>query len=404
MKDKVIALIDGNNFFVSCEILMNPSLIGKPVCVLSNNDGCVISRSYEAKKIGIKMGQPYFLAIREFPNAIYLSANFSLYHELSQRMLKELENYSEKIDIYSIDEAFIDLTGLDKVLKLSYEEIAKEIKTNIEKNIGISVSVGIANSKTLAKLATHKAKSQSGTYVIHKDKIEEEIKNIQTNEIWGIGKNIERSLKSYGIFTADEIIKREDNFYKTIYGKKGLELKYELMGKSVLEIIGISEKPKSIQRTRAFPSFSQDEKYIKTELEIHLHSVCKKLRYYNLQTKLLCIMLRTKDFRVFVLEERLPSGTNSELILIPIVKKLFKNMYDKDIIYRSSGIYACNLVEEDNRQLTFFKNKKKEKKENLAKIIDKIEDKYGKGEISFGKTGIKSIMQKHKREMRHRPF
>ena len=207
MKDKIIALIDGNNFFVSCEILMNPSLIGKPVCVLSNNDGCVISRSYEAKKIGIKMGQPYFLAIREFPNAIYLSANFSLYHELSQRMLKELENYSEKIDIYSIDEAFIDLTGLDKVLNLQYEEIAKEIKKDIETKVGVSVSVGIANSKTLAKLATHKAKSQSGTYVIHKDKIEEELKNIPTNEIWGIGKNIERSLKSYGIFTADEIIK-----------------------------------------------------------------------------------------------------------------------------------------------------------------------------------------------------
>ena len=220
MKNKVIALIDGNNFFVSCEVLMNPSLIGKPVCVLSNNDGCVISRSYEAKRLGIKMGQPYFLAKQDFPNAIYLSANFSIYHELSQRMFEMLTNYSDKIDVYSIDEAFIDITGLDKVLKLSYEEIAKQIKTDIETNIGVSVSVGIANSKTLAKLATHKAKSLSGSYVIHKNKIEEEIENIPTSEIWGIGRNIERSLKSYGIFTANEIILKDDNFYKTIYGKK----------------------------------------------------------------------------------------------------------------------------------------------------------------------------------------
>ena len=404
MKNKVIALIDGNNFFVSCELLMNPSLIGKPVCVLSNNDGCIISRSYEAKKIGIKMGQPYFLAKREFPNAIYLSANFSLYHELSQRMIKELENYSEKIDVYSIDEAFIDVTGLDKVLKLSYEEIAKQIKKDIETNVGVSVSVGIANTKTLAKLATHKAKAKSGTYVIKKEEIGEEIKNIPISEIWGIGKNIERSLKSYGIFTVNELIEKEDNFFKSVYGKKGLELKYELMGESILDITGITTKPKSIQRTRAFPDFSKDEKYIMAELELHLHSTCKKLRDYNLQTNIICVMLRTKDFRVFVLEEQLSFATNSELILMPIVKKLFSRMYDKNIIYRSSGIYACNLNEDEKLQLSFFNNQNKDKKENLSKIIDKIENKYGKGKISLGQTGIKSIMEKHKREMRHRPF
>ena len=404
MKNKVIALIDGNNFFVSCEVLMNPSLIGKPVCVLSNNDGCVISRSYEAKRLGIKMGQPYFLAKQDFPNAIYLSANFSIYHELSQRMFEMLTNYSDKIDVYSIDEAFIDITGLDKVLKLSYEEIAKQIKTDIETNIGVSVSVGIANSKTLAKLATHKAKSLSGSYVIHKNKIEEEIENIPTSEIWGIGRNIERSLKSYGIFTANEIILKDDNFYKTIYGKKGLELKYELMGESVITLTGIIEKPKSIQRTRAFPNFSKDEKYIMAELELHLHSVCKKLRDYNLQTKVVCVMLRTKEFRVFVLQEQLDFATNSELLLTPIVKNLFHKMYNKELIYRSSGVYACNLIEDEKLQLSFFQNKNKEKKENLSKVIDKIENKYGKGQISVGQTGIKSIMEKHKREKRHRPF
>ena len=189
-----------------------------------------------------------------------------------------------------------------------------------------------------------------------------------------------------------------------LYGKKGLELKYELMGESVITLTGIIEKPKSIQRTRAFPNFSKDEKYIMAELELHLHSVCKKLRDYNLQTKVVCVMLRTKEFRVFVLQEQLDFATNSELLLTPIVKNLFHKMYNKELIYRSSGVYACNLIEDEKLQLSFFQNKNKEKKENLSKVIDKIENKYGKGQISVGQTGIKSIMEKHKREKRHRPF
>ena len=404
MKEKIVALVDGNNFFVSCEILMNPSLKGKPVCVLSNNDGCVISRSYEAKKIGIQMGQPYFLAKKDFPDAVYLSANFSVYHELSQRMIEKLKNYSDKLDVYSIDEAFLDLTGLDKILKLSFEEMAKLIKKDIEDTIGVSVSVGIANSKTLAKIATHKAKKQNGTYVISKENIIEELKNIPIEEVWGIGRNISRSLKAYGVFSALDILNKDDNFYKSHYGKKGLELKYELLGESVIPLTGIFTKPKSIQRTKAFPEFSKDDKYIFAEIELHLNNVCRKLRQYNLQTDSIYVMLRTKDFRVFVLEEKLDFATNSELILTPIVKKLFEKMYDKEIIYRSAGVYASNLIDTEKIQLDFFQDEVKNKKEHLSTIIDKIENKYGKGYLSIGQIGIKSIQEKHKREMRHRSF
>lgn len=404
MKNKVIALVDGNNFFVSCELLMNPSLKGKPVCVLSNNDGCVISRSYEAKKMGIKMGEPYFLAKKDFPNAIYLSANFSVYHELSQRMHAKLSDYSDKIDIYSIDEAFLDITGLDKIFKTSFKEIALMIKKDIENNIGVSVSVGIASSKTLAKIASHKAKATTGTYVINQNNINKELKNLPTEEIWGIGRNIARSLKAYGIFNATDILLKDDEFFKTHYGKKGIELKYELMGECVIPVTGIEEKPKSIQRTRAFPNFSKEKNYIMTELELHLQNVCKKLRENNLQTNLIYIMLRTKDFRVFVLEEKLDFSTDSEILLMPIIKKLFNKIYNKEIIYRSAGVYAGNLTDKEKVQLGLFKDEKKEKSENLSQILDKIENKYGKGYISVGQTGVKTIKEKHKREMRHRPF
>ncbi len=404
MKEKIIALIDGNNFFASCEILMNPSLRGKAVCVLSNNDGCVIARSKEAKQAGIKMGMPYFLAKKSFPNAVYLSADFSLYQNLSSRMMKYLENFSEKIDIYSIDEAFIDITGLNKLFNLSLKEIAQKIKTEIETNIGVSVSVGVASSKVLAKIASYKAKKLNGTYVIENNMIKNELESIPIEEVWGIGRNIARSLRKFGIFYTDEILLKDDEFYRKNYGKKGLELKYELMGKSVIPLTGIIEKPKSIQRTRAFPEFSKDKNYIMTELEIHLHSVCKKLRENQQKTSLIFVMLRTKDFRISVREMKLDFSTNSEIRLIKYVKKLFSDMYNKDIIYRASGIYAvCD--KDDNGQIPLFcKQKENEKINNVSKAIDKIENKFGKGFIFLGENGVKSVNERHKRKMNFRAF
>ena len=400
MKQKTIALIDGNNFFASCEILMNPSLKGKAVCVLSNNDGCVVARSNEAKKMGIAMGMPYFMAKKDFPNAVYISADFALYHDLSQRMTEYLKKFSDKIDKYSIDEAFIDITGLDKLQNLSLKELAVKIKTEIETNIGVSVSVGIANSKVLAKTAAYKAKKLNGTYVIEKPLISEELKGLPIEEIWGIGKNTARKLRSCGIFYANEILLKEDEFYKKLFGKKGLELKYELQGESVIPLTGIAEKPKSIQRTRAFPVFSKDKNYIMTELELHLHSVCKKLRENNQKTSLIYVMLRTKDFRVFVTEKKLDCATSSEIELIKYIKNMFNQMFMPDIIYRSSGVYAGDLSDCDDSQLVLFENNKTDKKLSvLSEALDKLEYKYGKGAISIGDSGIKSIQTIHTRKI-----
>lgn len=405
MKQKIIALIDGNNFFASCEILMNPSLKGKAVCVLSNNDGCVVARSNEAKKLGITMGMPYFMAKKSFPSAVYLSADFALYHELSQRMISYLKNFSEKIDVYSIDEAFIDITGLDKLLKMSFEDIAIKIKNEIETNVGVSVSVGIATSKVLAKTAAYKAKKLSGTYIIRKENINSELKNLPIEEIWGIGRNTARSLRKYGIFYADEILLKEDEFFRCNLGKKGLEFKYELMGESVIPLTGIIEKPKSIQRTRAFPEFSSDKNYIMTELEFHLHNICKKLRENDLKTSIVYVMLRTKDFRVFVNETKLDFSTDSELILIKHVKTLFESMYDRNIVYRSSGIYAGLLNQEDEAQLNLFDiHKEDTKQREISSVLDRIEDKYGAGILSVGSIGIKEIQDKHTRKERFRNF
>lgn len=404
MKQKTIIHVDGNNFFASCEIMMNPALRGRPVCVLSNNDGCVIARSYEAKKIGIPMGIPYFMAKNQFKNVVYLSADFTLYHDISSRLMQFLYRYTDKVDIYSIDEAFLDVTGFENIFNLSAQEFVQKIKVDIEREIGLSVSVGMAPTKMLAKLATHKAKESCGYYVIYKHLIENELNNIKTEEIWGIGKNTARSLRKYGIFYAHEILLKDDNFYKINFGKKGLEFKYELSGVSIIPLTGEAEKPKSIQRTRAFSEFSSDVDYIKTEIMLHLHSVCKKLREHNLKTNCIAVMLRTKDFRVFFLDEKLETMTNSEILLTETVFKLFEKIYQPNIIYRSSGVLAFSLCDTEKTQLALFKDEKNEKCQRLSEIIDRVENKYGKGLLMAGDIGIKTVVKKHQRELRHRDF
>lgn len=400
MRTRKIILVDGNNFFVSCEQMMNPMLKNRPVCVLSNNDGCVIARSNEAKKMGITMGMPFFMAKKNFPKAVYLSANFTLYHEISDRMMRLLQKYSDKIDIYSIDEAFLDVTGIEKVFNLTYRELILLIKSDIESHIGVNVSVGLASSKILAKLANHKAKQGIGIYIIEDSLIRNELENIPVEEIWGVGRNIARTLRRYGIFYADEILLKDDDFYKYTLGKKGLELKYELSGKSVIPVTGIAEKPKSIQKTRAFPEFSKDRAYIKTEISMHLHNVCKKLRAYNLETTNISVMLRTKDFRISYKEEKLDIPTNSEMQLAGKVYSLFESIYKDGIIYRSSGVLAFALRDTQKKQLTLFEKENESKLKKTAHIIDKLENKYGQGIIAVGQTGIKDIVKAHTREKR----
>lgn len=381
---KQIALVDCNNFFVSCEELINPELRGKAVCVLSNNDGCVIARSNEAKRIGIKMCMPYFMAKREFPKAIYLTSNMSFYLDISHRIMEILHDYTPMVETYSVDEAFLDLTNVDKVFKMSYEELILKIRNDIKEKIGVDVSVGLANSKILAKIATSKAKKLKGVHRIRFENIKEELKSIPVESIWGVGRNTASCLKKYGIFVAADILKKDDEFYKKILGKRGLELKYELSGQSVLPVVQMYEPPKSLQKTSSFPKFSSDKDYIKATLNYHLHNICAKMRRLNLTTSVICVMLRTKDFRVVVEKSVLLKPTNSELFLSKEVDKLLNKIYDNKTIYRSSGVFVENLEDSSTKQLYLFSTNEDKKAERLSKLWDKIDRKYGKGIFSIG--------------------
>lgn len=375
-----IALVDCDSFFVSCEQLINPSLLNKPVCVMSNNDGCVIARSKEAKKLGIKMGMPVFLAKKEFPQGIYLSGNISLYGDISERVMEKLKEYSPVVEVYSIDEAFLDFTGLRRMYRKPFSELATEIRETIRIEVGVPVSIGVSRTKTLAKLASERAKKLNGVYNISYRSINDELKKAELIDIWGIGSNTAAFLNKYGIKTAYQFILLEDNKVIKLLGKKGYELKQELTGNSVYPVSSKYVNPKSIQKTSSFATFTSDIEYIKSSLNYHIHRACRKLRQLNLKAKIIGIMLRTKDFRVFCQKVTLIQPTDFEFELYEMAKILLAEVYIPDIIYRSSGVILEELTQE--AQLSLFSSiKENNKAKSLTNCWDKLENKFGRGII-----------------------
>ena len=391
---RVIALVDCNNFFVSCERLLKPELIGKPVCVLSNNDGCVVSRSNEAKKMGVNMGAPYFMIKNQFKKVIFLSGNLPFYCEISKRVMNKLYDYTPDVEVYSIDEAFLDLTGLRKTFKCSYEDIIKKIAEDIKIEIGIDVSVGLSYSKVLAKLACEKTKNlqktlkdefiNKKTYKIGYREIENELKATLISDIWGIGKNTNAFLKKHLIQTAWDFATQEDIWLKKNLGKIGLDLKQELLGNSINPVKSTQDAPKSVSRSESFKEFQTDKNYIQKELNSHIHKVCKKLRSLNLLTGCVSVMLRTKDFQVSDIKINLINPVNSEFELVEHAKEILNKIFKNGVVYRSVGFCAMKLSPSEERQISIFDGENSIKKENLSKSWDKLEEKFGKGIIKLG--------------------
>ena len=392
-KQKVIALVDCDSFFVSCEQKRNPELKGKPVCVLSNNDGCVISRSREAKKMGVRMGEPYFMCKKEHPKAIYITADHEYYSFVSHQVMYILKDFSPLVQIYSVDEAFVDLTGLTKLYKRNYKKLAIFLRQKVLNEADIPVSIGVSSTKTLAKLASDKSKHMTeGVYLIGKRKIEKELKDTRIEEIWGIGRRLSVGLKKHGIITALELVKKDDKWLDKEIGIHGIEMKHELLGEMVSRVTNAEKLPKSIQNTKAFGIFTSDFNYIKNELNKHIHTSCRKLRSYNTKCMQIGVMLRTKDFRVFYTKKDLLTPVDFELEISNIAIKLLEEIYDPNILYRSTGVTLEKIGEQGSEQLSLYTdNTDIEKKAKLAQCFDKLESKFGKNII---KTGFYTRKQK----------
>lgn len=385
-RKNVIALVDCDSFFVSCEQAVNPELKDKPVCVMSGRGQCVISRSKEAKKLGIRMGMPYFQIEGQMKKAIYINANHDLYAEISEKVMAVLKNFSPKVEIYSIDEAFVDLTGLERLYKKNYLEIAQMIRQEVKEKVDIPVSIGLSSSKSLAKLASDKAKKlEEGVFLIGSRKIIPVLEKTGIDEIWGIGKNLSSLLRKNGILTAYELVQQDDIWLNKQIGIRGLEMKHELLGEMVSPLSDEEKLPKSIQKTSALAKFTSDKNYLKNSLNYHIHRACVKLRKINAKCHGISIFIRTKDFKVYCEKKNLNVATDFELEISSVIFELLDKIYNPNILYRSTGVILDTFVFNHEAQMSLFSDTKSDdKKSKLAKCFDKLENRFGKDIIQTG--------------------
>lgn len=378
-----IALVDCDCFFVSAERAFNKKLEGIPVAVLSNNDGCVVSRSKEAKALGLKMGEPYFMARPRLPDILYVRANHDLYAHTSNKVMNMLKSFTPDVEVCSIDEAYMDLTGTKLLYGRNYINTAKKIRLEIWDKLHIPVSIGLSCTKTLAKLASDKAKDNDGIFAIGNAKRNKILSQTKIEDVSGVGRKLVIKMREDCIFTALDFISRPDHWIKAQFGVHGMDLKTELLGIPLFKVEKDSKPPLSIQQTSALKEFTSDIEILKSDLCKHIHSACKKAR--KEEAKALCIevMLRTKDFMVFTERYKLNFATNQETEIIPPALKILNKMYSPFRVWRSVGITLCNLVYGDNEQMNLFcANQKSD--ERLGKALDELEHKFGKNIIRLG--------------------
>lgn len=385
-KQKVIALVDCDSFFVSCEQKRNPELKNRPVCVLSNKDGCVISRSKEAKQMGVRMGEPYFMAQKEHSNAIYPVADHEYYAQVSYQVMAVLKDFSPYVQIYSVDEAFVDLTGLERLYKKNYYDLGVMLRERVLEEVDISVSIGISSSKTLAKLASDKAKNiDSHIYQINMCDILNVLENTKIEEIWGIGRRLTDKMKRNGIITALELVNKSDSWLDRQVGINGIQMRHELLGEMTTPVTNEETTPKSIQNTRAFGIFTSDFNFIKNELNMHIHTSCARLRRYDTKCLQVGVMLRSKDFRVFFAKKDLDAPTDFEFDISKIAVELLAEIYNPNILYRATGVVLEKIGEQGIEQLSLYKDSDSdEKKQKLTKCFDKLEKKFSKNIVKIG--------------------
>ncbi len=392
-KKNKVALIDCNSFYVSCERLFNPKIEKKPVVVLSNNDGCVISRSTEAKQIGIKMGEPYF-KVKELvkKNGVYIfSSNYALYGDISRRVMKTLKSFSDKIEIYSIDEAFIDLSHIDEK---DVENYAKKIRKRILRWTGIPTSIGISNTKTLSKVANHIAKKNKTGVIYLKENIDQKLKDFNISDIWGVGKQLSKLYIKNGIDTAYKLKNISNSWVKKSTNVLGAKTVMELRGISCIDLETQETKRKSCCVSRSFGKKVESLEKLEESITTHCLNAAEKIRNDNQITRSITVFIRTSPFdknRKYYSNSitiDLPIATDNSLELVKVSISGLKKIYKYGYFYQKAGIVLSKLKEQSEKEFNLFAPIMENKSQILMKAIDFTNAKYGRNAISIAQAGI----------------
>ena len=392
------ALVDCESFYASCERIFRPDLKNTPIVVLSNNDGCVIARSTEAKKMGIGMGVPWFKVRESFlkQNGQVFSSNFTFYGDISARVMNILEGFVPRIEIYSIDEAFLKFEGFENY---DLESYCQEIKNMVFKWTGIPISIGIAPTKALAKVANRISKKfpnkTKGVYLINsEEKRIKALKWLKILDVWGIGFRHAKRLKNIKINTAYDFINLQDNWVKKNMSVVGLRLKKELEGKSVLDLEEVRSPKKAIATTRSFEGTITDYEKIKERISTFAICCAEKLRAQNSNCNSIYVFIRSNKFQKNKPQYRngimitMPFSTSSNMIISKYAIIGLKKIFKEGINYKKAGTIVMGLDSSENHQLNLFENEYPKHK-YLMKTIDYIQRKEGQSKIKLASQDLK---------------
>jgi DNA polymerase V len=398
--NRSIALIDVNNFYVSCERVFNPKLKNKPVVVLSNNDGCAISRSNEAKALGVVMGAPWFKMqdLVKQHGIIGLSSNYALYADMSNRVMTMLNDFSPNQEVYSIDECFLDLTGFNRDLK----EYGQEMRSRILKWTGLPVCVGVGATKTLAKLANHLAKKQSqfdgvcNLNTLAEDELNKVFSNIEVGEVWGVGRRLALKLKDLGISTVLDLKRADPEYLRGQFSVVMAKTVSELNGIVCIELEEIAPPRKQILSSRSFGHTVRDFNSLAESITFYMSRAAEKLRKQNAFAGSVHVYIRTSPFK---LDEPhysngmtipMPSPSDDSRQLVKIALWALKRIYRPGFNYAKAGVMLSEILPKAGVQNDLFSQPATNlKSEALMSAIDAINRKMGRESIKLASEGFK---------------
>lgn len=390
------ALVDCNNFYASCERVFRPQLIGKPIVVLSNNDGCVVARSNESKALGIKMGVPIFQIddLVKKHNITVCSSNYTLYGDLSNRVMELIKTFSPDVEIYSVDEAFIYFKGFEY---FDYNTIGLGIHKLVKKGVGIPVSVGFAPTKALAKVANKIAKKYpertKNYYII--DSEEKRIKALKwtkIEDVWGIGRQFSKRLQSIGVLNAYQFTQLDNDYVKKYFTVVGLRLKRDLEGKPTITFEDIKPK-KGIAVTRSFDNMMKLKSELKERISTFASLAAVKLRNQNSNCELITVFIYTNRFREDLTQYhgsktiKIPFPTSSTFEIIKYAQLALESIYEEGYSYKKAGVIITGISGDTTQQLSMFEYENPKHK-ILMPVLDRINLKLG-DKIKFGGQDLK---------------
>jgi len=389
MKKKIFALIDCNAFYVSCERVFNPKLNNKPVVALSNNDGCIIARSKEAKALGIKMGVPLFKVkdIVERENVIVFSSNYTLYADMSRRVMNIISEFAPSIEVYSIDEAFIELTDMN----VDYESYVRQMRKVILQYTGIPVSIGVASTKTLTKVANHIAKDDESLEgvcsLVKHENLDQVLEDTNVADIWGVGRQLSKKLIANGIFNAKLLKNCEDAWVRKMMSVNGLKTVSELREISCLDLEETSATRKSCCTTRSFgkPLINLDD--IEQAVTTFARRATERIRGEDLTASTVSVFLRTNPFD----RNRYYSNSSTTTLSYPtydtmqIVKtalQLTKIIFRENYKYKKAGVLLSGFYEKGTETKDLF-SEARYRSPKLMSAVDQINERYGSDTIQI---------------------